>query len=164
MGWMTLWERKLVAQLYGVLAEYRCDYCRQPMPIGSVPVVDPKGGYFPRPKDTPVFVAQHPKKTYHNHPCNDLRLGKKPLYEEDIEKIQEEKLSLEQIHKVADRILKKITKARRGSAFTLPMLFKKFPKVKRKLVKRAIGNLRRRKLVAKRGKFIVLGEKKRSVK
>lgn len=70
-------EQQQLLTLYGRLAQHRCNWCRLPIFIDEFYVQDPKGGYYPKPKDTPDFLSPQPKVVYHQK-CNELRLGKPP--------------------------------------------------------------------------------------
>jgi len=82
MGWLNTTEQANVLLLYGFRAEYRCNRCNLPIKMGEVPVVDPKGGYFPKDEKTPAFLSPRPKKTYHGT-CDEIMRGKRPAFSED---------------------------------------------------------------------------------
>ena len=84
MGWMKPWQQQQVLTLYGIQATYRCDYCQQPILVNQLHVEDPKGGYYPRTReDINGFRGPRAKKTYHLHPCDEIRRGKRLAYQED---------------------------------------------------------------------------------
>lgn len=74
MGWITHEQQAYVKRQYKRGAQYICDadFCGEPIFHGELPVVDPKGGYFPKPPNSPDFVPREPKVTYHQR-C-DLQL------------------------------------------------------------------------------------------
>lgn len=73
MGWLNEFEQQAILSAYGVLAQYKCNYCRQPIFITELMVVDHKGGYLPKPKDD--FRSPRAKKTYHRK-CDALKRGR----------------------------------------------------------------------------------------
>lgn len=90
MGWMKSWEQQNILSLYGIQATYRCDYCHEPILVNQLHVEDPKGGYYPRTKEEiDGFRGPRAKKTYHLHPCNDIRLGKRTAFQDDTPAVKE---------------------------------------------------------------------------
>ena len=78
MGWMNAEEQRHSKKKTSINAQYMCDECHEPIRSGEVPVVDPKGGYYPWPANLPEnakpFLSRNPKVTYHLQ-CDRIRRG-----------------------------------------------------------------------------------------
>lgn len=87
MGWLNWDERKKVFQGTKIQAEYMCDHCNEPIPASELPVIDPKGGYYPKDAGQPDFLPKHPKRSYHRK-CEDVRRGKRPKHPQPEPKVK----------------------------------------------------------------------------
>lgn len=91
MGWIDFDERARVFKATGVQCEYLCDLpdCGKPISYGELPVIDPKGGYYPKPEGAAsMLTAPRPKRTFHIR-CDQIRRGKRP--KEDLNPKEEKK-------------------------------------------------------------------------
>lgn len=91
MGWLTYEQQRKIKKKYKVHCYYECNFCNLPIPPGALFEIDPKGGYFPWPKNKPIncrsFTAREPKVTYHiGGDCEDMRKGrnKRKLFKKQI--------------------------------------------------------------------------------
>lgn len=83
MGWLNWDERRKVFKETKIQAEYICDHCGEPIAASELPVIDPKGGYYPKDEGQPDFLPKKPKKSYHRK-CQDIRSGKRPKVEQEL--------------------------------------------------------------------------------
>lgn len=173
MGWINDFEQQQLLTLYGRLAQHRCNRCKQPIFVDEILVIDPKGGYFPRPPGMPEFLAARPKRTYHRK-CDDIKRGRKlrdaypgvGVVEKGgprKEKPGKEKKSAK-VPKAERLVLKLLTDKPRKQYWTkgkiITLLWKK-TKTKRNDLRAAIRSLHSQGLIKKTGLCFTIAKKKK---
>lgn len=173
MGWMRPFEQQQVLSLYLRHAEFRCDYCKQPIYIDELHVEDPKKGYFPKEEGTPSFLPKKPKWTIHLHPCNDYLLGKRREYSDErgrkiiIKSKQESPKVKKKVLPIAERILDEMRQKKKvkwNVAKVLQTLREKTLKhnFKASLIRRAIRYLKATDQIVKKNGHLYVRKQQNS--